>query len=285
MMKRIYVELEDKLPDGQLKHMVEELEAAGIGVCMQIPEGKEVLEELLILTDRQDIVDLAWRKHIACVGYEPPGTKQMLSRVRTVVQGLEGVNAGFLEKVYQRHWGIPWMLAETKRLVIRESVPEDFDRFYEIYQEPGMTAYMPGLTKCREKERKAFLAYIHEMYSFYEYGLWTVVEKFSGRVIGRAGLENGTYRGEPVLEIGYMLSGKYQKRGYGLEAVKAVTDYGFLVLGAKTIYAFIDEKNRDSLRLIRRAGFWKAESEGERICVFCCDRKESPCISYRNQLK
>ena len=278
-MKRIYTELADKLRDGYLKRMMKDLEAVGIEVCVQVPEGEEAFEEALIFTDRQDTVDLALRNNIACVGYEPPGTEQALNRVKMVVQGLEEVNAEFLERAYQRHWGIPWRIAETERLVIRESIPEDFDRFYDIYQQPGMTAYMPGLTKSREEEREAFLSYIHEMYSFYEYGLWTVVEKSSGRVIGRTGLENGTYRGAFVLEAGYMISGEYRKKGYGLEAVKAVTEYGFSALGAESIYAFIDERNCESLKLIRRAGFREIESGRNGICVFCRNSEESPCIS------
>ena len=106
------------------------------------------------------------------------------------------------------------------------------------------------------------------MYPFFSYGLWTVIEKKSGRIIGRAGLENGTYRGEPVLELGYMIGGAYQRRGYGLEAVRAVIEYAVTAMGAEKVYAFIHEQNCASRKLIERAGFKEVEKEREGICAY-----------------
>lgn len=272
-MKKIYFEIENQYRNTELEWLMAELQEKGIEVHqlsqVQGQEGwKGMAEQALVLTDRQETADRAAEWNMACVGYEPPGAGVRLSRVDIVIQGFEELNAEFFHLTYRRHHGLPWTIAETERLLLRESVAEDFDELYAFYQEPGMADYMPGMERGKEEERDLFEAYIRRMYPFFSYGLWTVLEKDSGRVIGRAGLENGTYQGEPVLEVGYMLGRKYQHRGYGIEAVQAITDYGFAAVGAEAVYAFIHEENEKSLKLIQRAGFRQIPCDKEGILVF-----------------
>ena len=63
------------------------------------------------------------------------------------------------------------------------------------------------------------------MYRFYNYGIWTVIEKTTGDIIGRAGIENGEYEGRAILELGYLIDRKWQGRGLGKEAARACTEY------------------------------------------------------------
>lgn len=286
-MKRIYIDIEEKYRNVAFEKMTESLWGAGIEVyqlCRDgekltvCPEGERFPEDAdtdgaLLLTENQKTADRAAERNIACAGYEPLEKGITLSRVDIVIQGFEELDAEFFKLIYRRHHGLPWMIGETDRLLIRESIPEDFDALYEIYQEPGMTDYMPGMTGEKEAERELFLSYIRRMYPFFSYGLWTVLEKRSGRIVGRAGLENGRYREKPVLEIGYMISRAYRKRGYGLEAVRKVLDYGFSCVGAEEIYAFICEENQASLNLAQKAGMRRTESDRlpfDRYAALCC---------------
>lgn len=274
-MNKIYVEIENRHRNTEFENFLKELDREGVEICL-LPgtqgrsdrNRKARQDQALVLTDSQETADWAAGQGIACVGYEPPGTGLTLSHVDMVIQGFEELNAEFFRLVYRRHHGLPWTIAETERLIIRESVPEDFDALYALYQEPGMTDYMPGMERGYEEERGLFEAYIRRMYPFFSYGLWTVVEKAGGKVIGRAGLENGTYRNEPVLELGYMIGGAYRHHGYGLEAVTAAADYAAAAVGAEKVYAFIHRQNLASRRLIQRAGFREAEKEREEICVY-----------------
>lgn len=272
-MKKIYIEIEKQHRDTEFERLLRELHEEGVEIH-QMPkvQGKDVgrgmADQVLVLTDSQETADQAARRNIACVGYEPPETGITLSRVDMVIQGFEELNPEFFRLVYRRHHGLPWTIAETERLLLRESVPEDFDALYAIYQEPGITDYMPGMEQGYEEEKGRFEAYIRRMYPFFSYGLWTTIEKASGKVIGRAGLENGAYRGEPVLELGYMIGRAYQHHGYGQEAVMAVTDYAVTAIGAEKVYAFIHKQNNASRRLIQRAGFTEVEKEREGICVY-----------------
>ena len=225
------------------------------------------LKESLIITDRQSTVKKASERNIACAGYEISG--KTIYHADMVVQGFDELDAEFFLRVYRRHFGLPWTIAQTERLLIRESIPEDFHALYSIYQEPGITAYMPGLPGTKEEERETFQAYISHMYPFYGYGMWTVIEGSSGKIIGRAGLENAEYQGESILELGYMISREYQRQGYGMESVRAILHYGFAELGAEKIYARIHENNRESLRLIEKLSFQEIRRDQKEIRVFC----------------
>lgn len=222
----------------------------------------------------QESVDRARTLGTACVGFEErekkekPGIKKHLSGVDMVVQGLEETGAEFYRLLWQRHHGIPWMITQTERLIIRESVPEDFDALYGFEREPGVLDYMPAPGEDPEQERQSFEAYIREVYPFYSYGLWTVLLRENGQIIGRVGLENGNFQGKPVVEIGYLIGQAFQGKGYGLEAVKAATAYGIEAVGAEALYAFIDERNERSLRLIQKAGYQKLGSDREGIYIY-----------------
>ncbi|MEY8427738.1 GNAT family N-acetyltransferase [Lachnospiraceae bacterium 46-15] len=274
-MKKIYLDIEENHSSSDLKRLVGDFWSAGIEVRPLTESSWGDMAQALVLTDRQATADrtlgrltaegsaIALQRKTACVGYEPSGAGITLSHLDMVVQGFEELDVEFFRKVYQRCHGIPWTIARTDRLLLRESVPDDFDALYDMYQQPGMTDYMPGLAGEKEEERETFCAYIRRMYPFYGYGLWTVEEKSGGQIVGRAGLENGAFQGRPVPVVGYMIGTEYQRQGYGQEAVRAAAEYGLSELGMEKIYGFVHEKNQNSRRLIERVGFQRIEEHCE----------------------
>ena len=64
--------------------------------------------------------------------------------------------------------------------MIRETVPGDVDAFYQIYSHPAITEYMEGLYPDVEEERQYVRDYIEKVYTFFGFGVWTVVERESG---------------------------------------------------------------------------------------------------------
>ncbi len=67
-------------------------------------------------------------------------------------------------------------------------------------------------------------------------------------------------------EIGYWLGEEYWGQGITTEAVTAVTDHGFRMLGLYRIYAEIFEWNRASMRVLEKAGY-QAEGRLRRHAV------------------
>lgn len=122
---------------------------------------------------------------IAC---QKPETDTFL-HADMVVEGFEEVDMTFLQRVYERHFNIPWTILETERCIVRELELSDLDDLFFMYAEPGMTDYMEGLYEY-EEELEYQKAYIENMYRFYGYGMWLVFEKKTGTLIGRAGVEH-----------------------------------------------------------------------------------------------
>ncbi len=211
-------------------------------------------EPCLVITDSPEGAEYARGRDLTCLAYEPLDGPFRFYGVDMVAQDLDELNGEFLNLVWKRHCGIPWRIAVTKRLILRESVLEDLDEFYSLYQGEGMTDYIPDMPQDREQERRDMAHYIKQVYGLYNYGLWTVVERMSGQVVGRAGLEHSQdpESGEPVLELGYLIGRPWQRQGYGTEAAVASASYAFRTVGIDKLYLFIHPGNEASLRVSER---------------------------------
>ncbi len=106
-----------------------------------------------------------------------------------------------------------------------------------------------------ETEKEKLLSYIENRYPFYEYGMWTVLDKESGKVIGRAGIEERVVNGEEKTELGYMLYHLYRRNGIGTEICQAILDYAKTVLYIEEIHAFTHLENVISQELLTKLGF------------------------------
>lgn len=205
----------------------------------------------LVVTDSQEGAEYARKRSLACLAYEPVGNPYHFSGVDMVAEDLNELNGECLQMIWKRHEGLPWTIAVTRNLILRESILEDLDDFYQIYGGEGITDYMPGLSQDREREKADLDLYIKNMYRFFNYGLWTVLERKTGDVIGRVGLENSEdpETGEPVLELGYLIGKPWQGKGYGMEAADAAAQYAFAAVAVPELFLFIDERNQISRRV------------------------------------
>ena len=169
------------------------------------------------------------------------------------VENVEELPLRSYEEAYQRLAGFPWDILETERLMVRESTVSDVRDFYRIYSEPSITYYMEGLYQDPEEEKAYMEAYIKQAYGFYGFGLWTVLLKPKGQVIGRAGLN--VREGYELPELGFVIEKRYQGQGYGFEACSAILRYAKQELGFAHVQALVQEKNRESRGLLQKLGF------------------------------
>lgn len=170
-----------------------------------------------------------------------------------LVEDYEKMDKDFLELVYRRLAGLPWDILETKRCRVREMTVEDVDSFYRIYAEPSITEYMEDLSADRDKEIANIKDYIEKIYAFYGYGMWTVLEKESGAVIGRAGI---SWRaGYDVPELGFVIGVPWQGKGFAYEVCEAILRYAKEELAIKQVQALVQKGNEKSLRLCEKLGF------------------------------
>ena len=85
-----------------------------------------------------------------------------------------------------------------------------------------------------------------ERYKRFGFGLWAVIEKESGAMIGQAGLSLQTYNDKKVLGMTYIIAKSHWKKGYGAEVALGCKHYAFSVLKAKELYLLIKEDSEAS---------------------------------------
>ena len=116
-----------------------------------------------------------------------------------------------------------------------------------------MTEYLDPLYEY-EKEKEYQRSYINYMYRLYGYGMWVVIEKATGKLIGRVGIENReACDGEP--ELGYMIDVSYQRKGYATEVCLAVIGYAWNFLEFDKLNCLIQKENKASECLAEKLGF------------------------------
>ncbi|MDE7333188.1 MAG: GNAT family N-acetyltransferase [Lachnospiraceae bacterium] len=212
------------------------------------------LEDTLIIADGSErIQSLLDKGKYVVILYHEKNRGQYFPMARYGVEDVFMLEYRSYEEAYKRLAGLPWNIFETDRLKVRESTVEDVDEFYRIYRDPSITLYMEDLYKDREAERAYMRAYIDQIYGFYGYGLWTVLLKETGQVIGRAGLS--VREGYELPELGFVIEAACQHRGYGFEVCSGVLDYAEKELAFEQVQALVKEKNINSLQLLNKLGF------------------------------
>lgn len=158
----------------------------------------------------------------------------------------EELPQAYLRRIWCKANHIPVEIYETERLLLRESTEEDAEAFWKLYEDADCQAYLeqpPAQTL--EQYRQYIKKYQNGQYAFFEYGMWSVVEKKSGMVIGRVGLEER----EEQVALGYALLPEFRKKGYALEASIAALQYAKECAYADEIYIFIDKHNVASQKM------------------------------------
>ena len=222
--------------------------------------------ERIIVTDRSALAQALTENEICVIGFQHGAEAgSFFQGTELVLSSFEDLDAVFFRNVLKHFHHLPVYIAETERLVLRESIAEDFDAIFRMSRELIPDATTDAFSGDPEAEREKFLRYIQYAYSFFGFGLWTVLERQSGAVIGRCGLMPAADRRTPEgrVELGYLIAREMRGKGYALEACRAVLDFAFRELECGEIYAGIGGGNTESIRLARRLGFSREDDPGE----------------------
>lgn len=176
-----------------------------------------------------------------------------LSGLSYLMERPEELEAEYLERVYRRFMNIPWDILETKRCIIRETTVMDVDTFYEIYSNPEIIRYMEDLYPEKEQEQAYIQEYIEKVYQYFEFGVWTVLWKETGEIIGRAGFS--VREGYDLPELGFVIAVPWQGKGVATEVCSAILKYGEEEFGFEKVQTLAETENAASLALCRSLGF------------------------------
>lgn len=150
------------------------------------------------------------------------------------------------------------MIPETERLMLREMDEGDLDALKAIMQDnETMYAYNGAYSN---EDVQAWLDRQKMRYAKYGFGLWAVVLKKTGAMIGQCGVTMQEWNGREVMEVGYLLSRAFWHRGYAAEAARACRDYAFANLGAQEVCSIIRDTNIPSQNVAKRNGMHVTET-------------------------
>lgn len=151
---------------------------------------------------------------------------------------------------------------ETSRLCLRLMKMSDVDELLCIFTDPKVMNSFGRIVFSREQMEgwvKRNLNHQNE----YGYGLFSVILKCEGALIGDCGLERMELDGVETTELGYDFRSDYWNQGYATEAASAVRDYAFEELHLVELVSLIRVGNAASKRVAEKIGM-QCDTEIER---------------------
>ena len=222
---------------------------------------KEALERYLkdypyILVDcnEQNTQGLAFYKSL---GFEKVGMSEKDSAGRDFPIVHLKVSKAILKKALERGTSdsvANAFVCESERVFLRPYTQADFAALHKIVSDKEtMYAWGQGFSK---KQSQEWLDKQLAHYQQYGFGIWAIIEKQSGAIIGNAGLNHTEIslkgKTQKIVEIGYLLHRDFWGKGYGSEVARMCVKYGFETLGLEEVYCLIKEDNTASIKVAKR---------------------------------
>jgi RimJ/RimL family protein N-acetyltransferase len=143
---------------------------------------------------------------------------------------------------------------ETDRLILREWQEADFDAYAAMVRDPEVMRYLGGPQSREEAWRGLAMMLGHWMLR--DFGLWAVIAKEDGRLVGRVGLQYPA--GWPGAELTWMLGRAQWGCGYATEAAAAAARFARALPSRRHApIALIHPENMASKAVAERLSFRK----------------------------
>ncbi len=256
-MKKLILVLKPETVTSGICAVIKKIQAVGIEVyllnhCEEIPKQQEAL----YVMDCGESARQLKKSGLAVLGFTKGNWKEFTG-IDYIVEDLEAVDVVYLDRIYRRYHQIPWEILETKRCIVRETIVQDVDDFFEIYKEEGIATYIEGLHSTREEEKHYIREYIEKAYRYFEFGVWTILWKETGEIIGRAGFS--VREGYELPDLGFVIALPWQRKGIAFEICDAILQYGKEEYEFERVQALVMPDNVPSLALCHKLGFKECE--------------------------
>ena len=153
---------------------------------------------------------------------------------------------------------------------------DDFDGLLAILSDPETMQHYPKPYDEAGTER--WLRWSMNNYREYGFGLWAIVRKDTGEMIGDCGLTMQPIDGEQLPEIGYHIHRDHWRQGFGKEAARAVRDWAFAHTDFDRLYSYMKYTNVPSQATAAAAGLKKVkeypDDEDGILYVYAITREE-----------
>lgn len=166
---------------------------------------------------------------------------------------------------------------ETSRLLLRPMKMSDIDELVDVFDDPKVIASFDVASFDRkqiEQWVKRNLAHQDN----HGYGLFSVILKSNGLLIGDCGLEHMEIAGLEEVEFGYELNSNYWNQGYATEAAMAVRDFAFQQLHVPQLTSLVRVGNIAAKRVSEKVGMTcnaEIARNNQHYCQYSIKRKTS----------
>lgn len=165
---------------------------------------------------------------------------------------------------------------ETERLRLREMCGEDYSALYRVLADSDIMQHYPYIFD--ESRVMGWINRNIERYRTDGFGLWAVVLKETGELIGDCGITYQSINGCVQPEIGYHIRKDCQNSGYATEAAAECMRYGFEELCLDELFSYMKSTNAASQRVAVKNGMRFREEytdeDGDMTSVFSVTREE-----------
>ncbi|NQZ08582.1 MAG: GNAT family N-acetyltransferase [Algicola sp.] len=164
---------------------------------------------------------------------------------------------------------------ETERLILRQFEDRDLQEYAAMLSDSEVVQFLGNGKALTREEAWRSMAMNLGHWQLRGFGLWAVLEKASGRLVGRVGLFYPD--GWPDIEIGWMLNRAFWGKGYAIECAQHAVDCAFNELGLKRVVSVIHPQNLASIKLAEKLGMnCQGESDididGTLALLYCLEK-------------
>ena len=165
------------------------------------------------------------------------------------------------------------MVLETRRLILREMTLHDVDDLHKVLGDPEAMQFYP-----QPFDRQMTQMWIErsiQRYAQHGFGLWSVISKENGELIGDCGLLVQEVDDVKEIEVGYHIRRDLWGKGLATEAAQVARDYGFSQLGVAKLISLINPANIASRRVAEKNGIRlikEMEWRNKPTCVYALSK-------------
>lgn len=173
---------------------------------------------------------------------------------------------------------------QTERLKLRGFLAGDVEPFAAMCADPEVIRYASFAGRPLSlEESRSWVSRMQAHWQERNFGMWAVVDRQSGRFLGRIGLQQP--EGYPGVEIAWMLARNYWGQGFAYEGCMAAIEWGFSYLDQQFLISLIFPENQRSIRLAERLGeslIGSIQIQGKHLLQYRISRKDWAALGQRS---
>ena len=146
------------------------------------------------------------------------------------------------------------MQIKTKRLTLREWLPQDSKPFAAMNSDPQVMEFFPKILTQTESDN--LIEKIKANFTNHGFGLMAAELSDTKQFIGFIGLHVPSLATDftPCVEIGWRIAKEYWGQGLATEGAKAVLNYAFQELKLEKVVSFTTKNNAKSINVMKKLG-------------------------------